>query len=204
MLHEQPEIKAGLDHFLQNDDRFRALLPDGHIKFRGNLTPGLSGLCRIVIGQQISAKVANTLWARFQGMCDPSDPEDVLSLSDGTMRSCGLSFQKMKYVRGAAQSILEGLVNPDNWHALPQDAVYQQIVALKGFGPWSAQIYLLFYLGKGDVWPAGDLGIQIGLQHYAELNNRPDERKTEKLGSRFAPYRSAAALLLWDIKDRGI
>ena len=204
MLHKQSEIQAGLDHLLHHDSRFQELLPDGHVKHRENLVAGLSGLSRIVIGQQISAKVAATLWERYQGICDPGNPDSVLSVSNDQLRSCGLSARKIDYVRGAARAIRDGHINPDQWYEWPQDHVYDEIIALKGFGPWSAQIYLLFYLGKGDVWPAGDLGIQIGLQKYARLAARPDEAQTVILGEDFAPYRSAAALLLWDIKDGGI
>lgn len=201
MLHNQTEIKAGLEHFLGTDARFQALLPNGHIKHREDRHVGLAGLSRIVIGQQISAKVANTLWAKYQGKVDPSDAGAVLTLSDEDLRECGLSRQKMAYLRGAATAIQDGAINPDDWAAMDADDVAKIITSLKGFGPWSAQVYILFCLGKGDVWPAGDLGVQIGLQTYLGLSERPDEKQTLALGEQFKPYRSAAALLLWDVKE---
>lgn len=204
MLHNQPEIKKGLDYFLSSDPRFQTLLPNGHVKHRDHMMTGLSGLSRIVIGQQISAKVAQNLWLKYQALCDPSDPQAVLSLSDADLRRCGFSGQKITYIRGAAQAILDDHIDPDEWASKNEDEITAIITSMKGFGPWSAQIYLLFYMGKGNVWPAGDLGIQIGLQTYACLDERPDEQETRQLGEQFAPYKSAAALLLWDIKDGGV
>jgi DNA-3-methyladenine glycosylase II len=142
------------------------------------------------------------MWNKFnEGVIDVS-PNTVLALKDEDMRKFGLSYQKAKYIRGLAQAINEKVFDPAKLAELSDEEVSSAITLLKGFGSWSAHMYLMFGLARPDIWAPGDLGIQMGVQRYFKLKERPDPKKTEKLGEKFAPHRTAASLLLWHLKDK--
>ena len=199
-LHELPQIRDGLDYLIKNDSVFSDLNPDLSNFEWPYFGPGFSGLCRIVCGQQVSTGAAKAIWERFASLCGDVSPARVLALSHEDMRGAGLSGQKVKYITGLAQAIQEGAFDPAALGELDDEGVMAAVMALKGFGLWSAEIYLMFCLARPDVWPAGDLGIQVGLQKYLSAEERPDEVRTRKEGALFAPHRTAASLLLWHLK----
>lgn len=200
-LYQVPRIHDGLEHLLNNDPVFNALgIKPADIK-REYVGPGFPGLVRIVIGQQVSTQAADSMWHKFvQGMPNVT-PNSVLILNQDELRSFGLSYQKAGYIRGLAEKINNGEFDPLNLDHLSDEEVFKEVTALKGFGPWSAEIFLMFCLARPDVWPAGDLGIQEGLRKYLDVKERPDQEQTKKEGERFAPYRTAASLLLWYMKS---
>ena len=205
-LYQVPHIRAGLEHLIKNDEVFSKLgvVPET-LPWR-YAAPGMPSLIRIVIGQQVSTAAAVALWNKFQAQAGGVTPDEVLALDDDTLRACGLSRQKIGYVRGLAEAVRGGHMEPDGFHALDNDAVAAAITGLKGFGRWSADMYLMFSLARPDIWPAGDLGIQNGLQKYLGLATRPDEAQTREEGTRFAPHHTAASVLLWHMaatKDAG-
>lgn len=201
-LSRVPRIRAGLEHLLENDPVFSKVKVkplDLQFPYYG---PGFPGLVRIVVGQQVSTAAAASMWNKFKaGLVDVS-PNGVLVLKDDDMRRFGLSHQKAKYIRGLAQAINEGEFDPTKLSDLEDAEVSSAITVLKGFGSWSAHMYLMFGLARPDVWAPGDLGIQMGLQSYFKLPERPDPKKAEKLGDQFAPHRTAASLLLWHLKGK--
>lgn len=196
-LHEIPHIRSGMEHLLRNDKVFSGLgvVPES---LAWSYTPGgYPSLVRIVVGQQVSTSAARSMWARFESGVGDVHPERVMALSDEDLRGFGLSGQKVKYIRGLSEAIAAGTFDPDALNAMTDEAVHESITALKGFGRWSAHMYLMFSLARPDVWPSGDLGIQEGLRRYLKLKKRPDEKRTLKEGKRFAPHRTAASVLLW-------
>jgi DNA-3-methyladenine glycosylase II len=201
-LSRVPRIRAGLEDLLKNDPVFSKvkIRPlDLQFSYYG---PGFRGLARIVVGQQVSTAAAASMWRKFQeGMPDIS-PNAVLAMKDEDMRGFGLSSQKAKYIRGLAEAINDKVFDPDRLADLADDEVRSAITVLKGFGDWSAHMYLMFCLARPDIWAPGDLGIQMGVQRYFKLKERPDPKKTEKYGEKFAPHRTAASLLLWHLKDK--
>ena len=124
-------------------------------------------------------------------------PERFLERSDEEWRAAGLSRQKIAYARGLSEAVLDGQLDPAALARLPDEEVIAQITALKGFGRWSAEMFLLFSLGRPDVWPADDLGIQAGLHKLRNMRARPDRDKTERIGRRWRPWRGAAAIFVW-------
>lgn len=165
--------------------------------------PGFAGLARIIAGQQLSTRAAATIWDRVLTACGEPEPESYLALPEDALRAAGLSRQKIGYIRGLAEAVLSGALRPQDFAAMDDAGVEAAITALKGFGPWSAQMALMFGLARPDVWPAGDLGIQTGMQRYLGLAARPGFEETRGHGDRFAPRRTAASLLLWSLKDAG-
>lgn len=160
----------------------------------------MAALIRIIIGQQISNKVANTLWAKLTADINPNDPQAYLIASDEQLKSYGLSRQKIGYVRGVAQAVQDKAIDIESWIDKDDAIVIKEITALKGFGPWSAQMFMMFHLCHRHIWPAGDLGIQIGLQHYFDMDERPNEKQSLSMQSHFAGRETAASFLLWAMK----
>ncbi len=195
-----PRIYEGLDYLIANDPVFSALGVRPEQFARPYYGPGFPGLSRIVIGQQVSTQAADALWRRFEDGLPNVTPNAVLILNQDEMRSLGLSHQKARYIRELATKINEGTFDPAALEQMDDDAVYEAVLALNGFGAWSAEMFLMFCLARPDVWPAGDLGIQEGLRRYLGLAERPDQAQTKKEGARFAPHRTAASLLLWHMK----
>lgn len=160
--------------------------------------PSFEHLLRIIAGQQLSVKAAATIFGRLEAALGGNvQPEGVLRLTDEQLRSLGLSRQKIGYSRGLSRAVLDGALEPAGLGDLPDEEVIEQITALKGFGRWSAEMFLLFALGRPDVWPADDLGIQAGLHRLKNMRARPDRGKTEAVARRWRPHRGAAAIFVW-------
>lgn len=186
-----------------------AALADAHPELRPYADParlrewkklpaGFAGLCDIVIGQQVSTTVAETLCNRFADLMEGDvTPQRVLGHDMETLRGIGLSRQKSSYITGLAEAITEGRFNPTALADMDEDAAMAELVKLKGIGPWSAEIYLMFALGKKNIWPAGDLGIQLGMQMLKNLKDKPSQEETRDLAHPWHPHRSAAALMVW-------
>lgn len=199
-LYEIPHIRTGLDHLLLNDRVFKKLdIAPEHLTWRYT-APGYDSLVRIVIGQQVSTKAAQSIWEKFKKELKTVTPARVMKMHDDDLRALGLSGQKVKYIRGLSEAIHEKLFDPHALDDLSDEEVYEAVTALKGFGRWSAEMYLMFSLARPDIWPAGDLGIQDGLRVYHRRAVRPKAEEALKLGRRFAPHRTAAAILLWHLK----
>lgn len=191
-------VEQGLIYLLKNDPVFSkqgwGIAPFlSRIKGEG----GFSSLVRIIIGQQLSTKVADTLCARFEDGVEDFSPAYCAAMEEGRYRALGLSARKAQYIKGLAEEILSGALDLKSFKAMSDDDLTARLISIKGFGPWSAQMYLIFSLGRPDIWPAADLGIQSGIQKYHGLSVRPSSDETEKFGEHFAPYRTAAALLTW-------
>ena len=196
-LHEVPHIRAGMEHLLENDPVFSKLGIAPESLAWPYVPGGYPSLVRIVVGQQVSTAAARSMWARFQAGVPDIRPHEVLSLDDETLRGFGLSRSKVAYIRGLSEAVRAGDFDPDSFNAMSDEAVFEAITALKGFGRWSADMYLMFSLARPDIWPAGDLGIREGLKRYLNARTRPDEARTRKEGKRFTPHRTAASILLW-------
>lgn len=158
---------------------------------------GFIGLLRIILEQQLSTQVALALWRKLESRLDPITPAGLLALDDDTLRACGFSRQKMIYGRGLAQAVASGALDFDRLHTLPDDAIAANLMALKGVGRWTADIYLMMALDRPDVWPVGDLAIQIGVQRLLALPARPAPADLTALAEPWRPHRSLAAKLIW-------
>ncbi|HVC52212.1 MAG TPA: DNA-3-methyladenine glycosylase 2 family protein [Stellaceae bacterium] len=191
---------SGLDQGLQalcGEAVFRSILERaGEPRFRRRRN-GFATLLHIILEQQVSIDAAAAMHRRLAGLCVPLAPEPFLALDDATLRSCGFSRQKTGYARGLAAAVADGSLDFALLDAAPDDAALATLVALKGIGRWSAEIYLIFALGRADIWPAADLGLQLGVAECLGLDARPAERALRELGERWRPWRSVAACLFW-------
>ncbi len=159
--------------------------------------PGYATLMRTIVGQQVSVAAASSMWNRFEAFLGPDlPPERVLASEFDDLRACGLSRQKQGYLRSLCELVVSGGID---FNALPpgDEEAIARLTLIKGIGRWSAEIYLLFAEGRPDIWPAGDLAVQAGLQKLLGLAERPSERRTRELAEGWSPHRGAAAIFTW-------
>jgi DNA-3-methyladenine glycosylase II len=158
---------------------------------------GFETLLHIILEQQVSIDAAAAMFHRLNTVCSPLSPATFLALDEATLRSCGFSRQKAAYGRGLSEAVAGGLLDFARLAAAPDDEALAALVALKGIGRWSAEIYLIFALGRDDVWPAADLGLQFGVASELGLGTRLAERELREIGERWRPWRTVAACLFW-------
>jgi DNA-3-methyladenine glycosylase II len=158
---------------------------------------GFATLLHIILEQQVSIDAAAAMHRRLAGLCRPLAPAPFLALDDATLRRCGFSRQKMGYARGLAEAVATGRLDFAALAVAADDDAFTTLVALKGIGRWSAEIYLIFALGRADVWPAADLGLQLGVAECLGLAERPREAELRAMGEGWRPWRSVAACLFW-------
>ena len=157
-----------------------------------------ASLARIVIGQQLSTKAAATIARRVDETVGGALlPETVLATAPGRLRAAGLSRQKIGYLQSLAEAVCTGVLPIATLPQLTDDEVEAAITAVRGFGRWSAHMYLMFSLGRPDIWPSGDLAVRVGFGRIMGWKDRPDEKKVIAAGDAFSPHRSALALLCW-------
>jgi DNA-3-methyladenine glycosylase II len=160
----------------------------------------LTALVGAVIGQQLSTKAAATIFGRFVALLPDGRIQDAAAIaaqSDAALRSVGLSGQKVSYLRDLSARIADGRLRLDELEALDDEDVVARLIAVKGFGRWTAEMFLMFRLHRPDVLPAGDLGIVNAIQRLYRLRKRPDAKRVLKIGEGWRPYRSVASWYLW-------
>ena len=159
--------------------------------------PGFPTLVHIILEQQVSIASARAAFDKLKAAVDPLTPHGVLELDDESLRRIGFSRQKTLYVRHLAQAIVTGSLDLDAMAEMADDDVRKQLVALKGIGPWSAEIYLLMALCRADAWPAGDLGVIVAAQSIKGLPTRPAVTELNEIAEAWRPWRAVATRLLW-------
>jgi len=191
------QLRAGLDALAAIEPAFAAAIarvgyPAPRLRDRGYAT-----LLRTILGQQVSVASADAVWRRLHDrLGDAADPALLTAATDETLRAAGLSRQKAGYARDLGEAVLSGRLD---LQALPVDdeAAIAKLVAIRGIGRWSAETYLLFAEGRPDVWPAGDLAVQLEVGRILGLPARPTERETRALAEAWRPHRGAAAIFTW-------
>jgi DNA-3-methyladenine glycosylase II len=195
LLAELPAIARGLDVLSAREPRFARLRPNLTLRRKRE---GFAGLVRIILGQQVSTLAAEAMWTKLLAATGGRvAPEAVGALDDTALAGCGFSRQKTRYVRSLVTALENGTLDLSQVDRAEDEEAIEMLTRLPGFGRWSAEIYLMFCLGRGDVWPAGDLGIVLGLESFHGLACRPSPTDARSLGDVWKPHRSAAALLLW-------
>jgi DNA-3-methyladenine glycosylase II len=179
----EPAIAAALAH---------VGYPPPRVNERGYVT-----LLRTIIGQQVSIASARAIWGKLEAaLGEAANPAIMAEASDETLRAAGLSRQKIGYARSLAGEVISGRLDLDK---LPEEdeAAIEQLVRIKGIGRWSAEIYLLFAEGRRDVWPAGDLAVQIAMGRILSLPDKPTERQLRALAEPWSPHRGPLAIFAW-------
>jgi DNA-3-methyladenine glycosylase II len=158
---------------------------------------GFETLLHIILEQQVSIDAAAAMFKRLHGLLGDVTPAAFLTVDEPNLRACGFSRQKASYGRGLAEAVASGALDFTRLAAASDDDALATLVALKGIGRWSAEIYLIFALGRDNVWPAADLGLQFGVAAELGLGTRLGERELREIGERWRPWRTVAACLFW-------
>ncbi len=158
---------------------------------------GFETFFSIIVGQQISTAAAAAIMLRVRDLLPRLEALSLLNLPEGALREAGLSLRKVEYAQGLANAILDGGFNPGDLPAMKDEAAIKAITALRGFGLWSAEIYLMFCLQRGDIFPADDLALQVALMRLKGLEQRPTAKQARALIEHWSPWRSAGSLFLW-------
>ncbi|MFL0418245.1 DNA-3-methyladenine glycosylase family protein [Sphingomonas sp. 179-I 2A4 NHS] len=197
------DLHAAVDSLGEIEPAFAAAVarvgyPPPRIRERGYAT-----LLRTILGQQVSVKAADAMWRKLdEAVGGAGDPALIAAAADETLRAAGLSRQKAAYARSLAEEVSSGRLDFDR---LPEDdeAAIAQLVRVKGIGRWSAEIYLLFAEGRPDIWPAGDLAVQIEIGRILGHYSRPSEKLIRELAEPWRPHRGAAAIFAWHHYNTG-
>ena len=170
---------------------------------RGRPADAYGALVRTIVGQQLSTRAARTIYSRLAALFgdSPPTPEEILSADEDALRSVGLSRQKIGYLRDLARHVLSGELDFAALHDQTDEEVSARIVAVKGLGPWSADMFLMFHLGRPDVLPVGDLGIRRAVEKAYGLPELPGADDLRSIAAPWRPHRTLACSYLWKTLD---
>ena len=175
-----------------------ARYPDAILANRGD---PFQTLARAIVGQQISVKAADSVWARFTGYAQTVSPEHIVTLELDALAACGLSRRKAEYLRDLAGHFVDGRVEPIRWKDMEDEAVIAELIDVRGIGRWTAEMFLIFNLRRPDVRPVDDIGLQKAVAlHYLD-GERPIPKILHRHGERHAPWRTVATWYLWRSLD---
>jgi len=197
---DDARLREGMDYLARLDSRFaeaRATYGDPPLR---TAEEGFSALLRSIMGQQVSVFAARAIWDRLATAVNPVTPENLLRLSDEELRACGLSNNKVKFARALALDTVDRRIVFEDLPALEDEALVAMLTRAKGIGRWTAEIYMMFALGRPDVMPANDLGLITAAQKLLKLRQRPEPERLLKLAKPWRPWRSVAAMFLWHVR----
>lgn len=196
-IRRKADIRRGLEWLVAADARLGDILAvAGEVPLR-LAEPGLGGLVSIVIAQQVSVASADAIEARLRGLVDPFDAATLLAAGEETWRRAGLSRPKQRTIAAICEAVATRTLDLEGVPAMRHADAIGHMTAVRGIGPWTAEIYLLFCAGHPDIFPAGDLALQEAVRLAFRMRKRPPEEKLRRLAERWSPWRGVAARLLW-------
>jgi len=197
-------IKKAVKYLMKSDPELIPLLDAFKIQDLQPETDYFKSLTRSIVYQQLSGKVAKTILDRFILLYKDKSyptPVDVINIDHEKLRSVGLSNSKAQYIKNIAHAFLD---NPDTYDSLEKmddQDIIDTLITIKGVGPWTAQMFLMFTLNRPDVFPVTDLGVQKGFQHYYKLSEMPTPGQMLKKSEQWAPYRTVVSLYFWRLLE---
>jgi DNA-3-methyladenine glycosylase II len=196
-LTTQGDLEDAIHALVKQDPRLQQIFELTGMPALRQREPGFAGLAAIVCGQQLSTASAAAIWARVSAAFDPFDHESLRKARADRLGRLGLSAAKIKTLKNIARELAAERLNLDVLANEDADAAHNTLTALHGIGPWTADVYLLFCLGHGDAWPAGDLAVQEAVKIGLGLKTRPTPKEMAPLAEPWRPLRGAAAHLWW-------
>ncbi|HSG18040.1 MAG TPA: DNA-3-methyladenine glycosylase 2 family protein [Anaerolineae bacterium] len=192
-----PALLEGMRVLAERDEEFARILSTYGPPPLWQREQGFHTLIHIILEQQVSLASAKAAYNRLVEAINPLIPENFLALTDEELKQIGFSRQKTKYGRALAKAILDGSLDLSGLGKLDDQEAKEQLMKVKGIGPWTADIYLLMALGRPDIWPPGDLALEIAIQRVKGLSKRPTPEEARKMSEEWRPWRAVAARLLW-------
>jgi DNA-3-methyladenine glycosylase II len=174
--------------------RLHALAGDPPLRRR---PAGFVGLSRVIVGQQLSVASADAIWDRLEARVQPFTAASLLSVPDDELRAVGLSAVKTATLKRLAQAVAAGALDLEALADASEAAIHERLTKIKGIGPWTADIYILFCLGRPDAWSPGDLALQHAVKDALDLHERPSAKSMIEIAEAWRPWRAVAARLLW-------
>jgi len=194
------DMDGALRHLRRNDPQLKPLIREWGPPKLGRVRDTFEALSRSIVYQQVSGASAAAVYGRFRALYNGSGfpkPEQVLETPVEKLREAGLSRQKAAYIHHLAEKFADGTIRPRRFSRMTDDEIAQHLVQVKGIGQWSADMFLMFGLGRPDVLPVGDLGVKKGMVVHFELDDLPEEALMRELADRWAPYRSLGSWYMW-------
>jgi DNA-3-methyladenine glycosylase II len=196
------DLDRAIAALMAADERLHAVIERaGKTPHRHRRKDGFEALVESVGSQQLSTAAADTIFGRLKAVLDPFEPAIVLAADAETLRGCGLSAPKQKHMKTIAAAILDGTLDLKRVKRLADEDARAHLTAVKGIGPWTADIYLMSSLGRADIWPVGDVALPAAIARALKLRKRPNEKAMEKLAKNWRPYRTIAARIFWIHED---
>ena len=196
-LNSQTDLDDAVTALVRLDPRLQPILAIAGMPALRRRAPGFEGLAQIIVGQQVSVASASAIWGRVSGAFAPFHHDALRRARTDRLGRLGLSAAKIKTLKGIARELAASRLNLDVLAEEDADAAHNTLTKLHGIGPWTADVYLLFCLGHGDAWPAGDVAIQESIKVGLGLPTRPTEKQMAPLAEPWRPLRGAAAHLWW-------
>jgi DNA-3-methyladenine glycosylase II len=196
-LNSQADLDDAIRALVKRDPRLKPVLKIAGMPALRRREPGFAGLSAIVCGQQLSVASAAAIWGRVSKAFDPFHHDAVRKARTDRLGRLGLSAAKIKTLKALARDLAAERINLEVLAETDADVAHDTLTALHGIGPWTADIYLLFCLGHGDAWPAGDLAVQEAMRIGLGLDARPTAKQMAPLAEPWRPLRGAAAHLWW-------
>ena len=193
--------KEQLSYLLKSDEDLKDL-----IKSIPKIVPfkrekGFEGLVRLICEQQLSVASAKAIFDRLAKVVSPFEAKKFLKVSKKNLQKTGLSRQKIGYCTGLANACISGNLDFNALHKMNDESLSRELCKVKGIGKWTADCYMLASLKREDIWPVGDLGLQISVQKLKKLSKRPSENELEEISLKWKPYRTLVANMLWNSYD---
>jgi DNA-3-methyladenine glycosylase II len=196
-IETEVDLESGIARLLERDPRLKDVFAIAGRPSLRKRAGGFHGLARIVVSQQVSVASAAAIWKRVEAAFDPFHHDTVLKARTPKFQRAGLSRPKIKTFRTVARAVRDRQLDLEALHNMPADEAHAALTSVKGIGPWTADIYLLFCIGHADAWPAGDLALQEAIKLSFKLRKRPDAKRMQKLAENWRPLRGIAAYLFW-------
>lgn len=198
---EVPE--EGLKYLSQIDDKLSKIIQEfGNIN-REIIPDSFIALVNSIIFQQLAFKAAVCIWERFEKLVKEITPENILNISDKELRTCGLSKTKIKYIKNISNAVILEEIDLNNLEEKTNNEIIDMLVKVKGIGEWTAEMFLIFSLGREDILSYKDLGIRRGIQYLCNMENEPNIDEFNKVKEKWSPYNTIASFYLWELTLRG-
>ncbi len=193
----QQDVDAGLEALVAEHPNLEPIaVATGQLPLRLR-EPGFAGLCEIIVSQQVSTASAAAIFSRLVALVNPLDAKTLLALGPTPMIKAGLSRAKQASLVDLAHSITLNGLDLDHLCGIPANEAMAQLTKVRGIGPWTAEVFLLFCAGHPDIFPAGDVALQHALGETFNLPTKPDEKTVRKMAGKWSPWRGIAARLFW-------
>lgn len=198
-------FRAGVRHLTDRDDDLARVVTTHGIPEMWGRPPGFAALVLFILEQQVSLASGKAVFEKLRGSLGAMTPDAILAAGEEKIRAIGVTRQKAGYLLGLAERVVSGELDIPGLEALDDDTARQRLLALKGVGPWTADVYLLSCLRRPDMWPVGDRALQVGTAEVIDAPQIPNPVELEEIGERWRPWRAVAARLIWHnyLRSRG-